>query len=223
MDFPVRQLPDSDSNAPYYTPPVLPPPAYGAPAVLAPGAVPGGAPAPAPAPVLPPDVSVEDAEAIRAAMAEMAQEDAARLLAEAQAAAVANGAVIGGVVGGAAAVAGAAAAGGPPGGAPAPGVPVVPRSPRSIDSAVKVAANSAELLGEMLAPIQAASGAGGDVSGVGEAFITDLADQCYRRAAWGGHRRRGLGGRVQAWRGTYGRWWQLGLRHRCRAASTAPC
>ena len=75
----MRQLPDSDTSVPYYTPPVLPPPAYGAPQVtMVPGGPqPGGVPGAAA--VLPPDVSPEDAEAIRAAMAEMAAEDASRM------------------------------------------------------------------------------------------------------------------------------------------------
>jgi hypothetical protein len=189
VDFPVRQLPDASTV--YYTPPVVPqrPPAYGAPPVVA-GSGPAGPPAHHPGgaaagPMIGPDVSAEDAEAIRAAMAEMEAEDASRALAAAHAAAAA------GTEGTLPPV--PLDAGAPPpasaGGAPAQGVPVapaVPRSPRSIDNAVRVASNSAELLAEMLAPLAAAAGGGGDASGVGEAFITDLADQCYR---WGAGRR----------------------------------
>ncbi|KAI8464658.1 MAG: hypothetical protein J3K34DRAFT_526031 [Monoraphidium minutum] len=180
VDFPARLLPPDGEGAPYYTPPALPPrppPAYGAPPVMGAGATfppPGPAGAPASAgPLIGPDVSAEDAEAIRAVVAEMEAEEASRQMAAAHAAAAA------GAAGAAAAAAGAAgaAAGGAPGAAP--GVPAVPSSPQTIDAAVRVAANSAELLAEMLAPLKDGSG-GGAAAGVGEPLITDLADQCYR-------------------------------------------
>jgi hypothetical protein len=60
----------------------------------------------------------------------------------------------------------------------APGVPL-PASDEEAQQAVRVALNSAELLVEMLAPIQAA-GAEADPAAIQEVFITDLADQCYR-------------------------------------------
>jgi hypothetical protein len=180
----VRQLPDSDTATPYYTPPVLLPraPAYGAPAVQPAGQPPAQ-------PIIGPDVSAEDAEAIRAAILEMEGDEAGRQLAAAHAAAAGVAGAAGTALpplpaGGFFSSGGGAAPGGAPGGAaaaPAPGVPAVPQSPRSVEQAVRVASNSAELLSEMLVPLAAAAKApGGDVSGVGEAFITDLADQCYR-------------------------------------------
>lgn len=160
VDFPARPLTEAEGGVSYYTPPQLPtrPAPYGAPPVVSP--VPGGGQSP----VIGADVSAEDAEAIRAAMAEMEAEEASRQLQAAHAAAAAQP-PSGGGVGGA---------------GPAPGLPAVPRSPRSIDQAVKVAGNSAELLTEMLQPLKDAAAAGGDTSGVREQFITDLADQCYR-------------------------------------------
>ncbi|GBF99783.1 hypothetical protein Rsub_12223 [Raphidocelis subcapitata] len=193
VDFPVRQLPDSD-GVPYYTPPELSPQpqpyqqqqpqAYGAPPAMAPGAayavpgagyaVPGGG-----GPLIGPDVSAEDAAAIRAAMAEMEAEAAAA----GGPAPGAAGSALGAGALGAQQLLQAAGAPGPaaaPAPAPAPGLPALPRDPESLRTAVSVAANSAELLAEMLAPITAAAASGGDASGVREAFVTDLADQCYR-------------------------------------------
>jgi len=84
-------------------------------------------------------------------------------------------AAAGGAAGG---LGGVATAGGASAGGVPPGVPL-PANDEEAQQAVRVALNSAELLVEMLAPIQAA-GAGADPSSVQELFITDLADQCYR-------------------------------------------
>jgi nicotinate-nucleotide--dimethylbenzimidazole phosphoribosyltransferase len=178
VDFPARLLPPDDAGAPYYTPPVLP---YGAPPVVAPGTAPGAAQGPYPAappgagPLIGPDVSAEDAAAIRAAVAEMEAEAGAHAAPGPAAAAAAAAAAQGFP-----APAGAPA---PPGAAaPAPGLPAVPRSAEEVEQAVRVASNSAELLAEMLAPMAAAGGPGA----AAEPFVVDLADQCYRWPPWGG-------------------------------------
>lgn len=207
VDFPVRQLPDSD-GVPYYTPPALPPQpqpyqtqqqpqVYGAPPTMAPGAayaVPGAGYAVPGAgrPLIGPDVSAEDAAAIRAAMEEMEAEAAA---AGGPAPGAAGSALGAGALGAqqllqaAGAPAPAPAPAAAPAAAPVQGLLAVPHDAESLRTAASVAANSAELLSEMLAPISAAAAAGGDASGVREAFVTDLADQCYRwpRWEWGLH------------------------------------
>lgn len=71
---------------------------------------------------------------------------------------------------GAAAAAGGAAAGG--------GAALgLPQGRQEVEQTLQVSRNIAELLQEMLAPIQAP---GGDKSALQETFVTDLADQCHR-------------------------------------------